>query len=283
VTPFPTRLLPALAAVFLIAAAEAQQSAPAPVPAAPAAKPAPVPPALQEWVGTWSGSAKLTNEGAAGTCIYESGAKPPAVTLDLKVDGEVLRGTVKLAFPALQVPGCPAIDRVAEARDLMADGSSLAFSGPGKNAWTLGRRSRELLGTVAFAGGAAEEGALHLSGEVKLAKDGSGKHGSMTGTVGAILGANIVGLGAFAAANKLGQGKNNVPPQVNCSPRQCLYISPTDPCQCNTPTVAGGTCGTTTSGVAYAGLCNVDGGLPCQAGLSCNSGFCEDRFGHCPF
>jgi hypothetical protein len=120
-----------------------------------------------------------------------------------------------------------------------------------------------VLGTVAF-NGASEEGALHLSGEVKLAKDGSGKHGGITGTVGAILGANIIGLGAFAAANKLGQGKSDAAPQVNCSPRQCLYISPTDPCVCNTPTVAGGTCGTTTSGVAYAGVCNVDGGLPAR-------------------
>jgi hypothetical protein len=272
--------------VLLIAPADAQQPPPAPPPAAapaPAAPaPVPVPPALQEWVGSWSGSAKVTNEGPSGPCIYESAAKPPAVTLDLRAEGEVLQGTVKLAFPALKVPGCPAIDRVAEARDVKVDGSSLSFSGPGKNAWNLGRRNREALGTVAF-GGASEEGALRLSGEVKLTKDGSGKRGGITGTVGAIIGANIVGLGAFAAANKLGQGKNNAPPQVNCSPRQCLYISPTDPCQCNTPTVAGGTCDNTTSGVAYAGLCNVDAGLPCQAGLSCNSGFCEDRFGHCPF
>jgi hypothetical protein len=125
---------------------------------------------------------------------------------------------------------------------------------------------------------------LRMSGEVSLTLGGgAGKRGSAMGAVAGILAANVVGLGAFAAANKLGQGKDQAPPQVNCSPRQCFFLSAAEPCQCNTPNVSGGTCGTTTSGVAYAGLCNVDGGLPCQAGLSCNSGFCEDRFGHCPF
>ncbi len=169
-------------------------------------------------------------------------------------------------------------------RDLTASGSSLTFAGPGKHAWTLGRRSRELLGTVAWKGAGSEEaGALRLSGEVRLQKAGAAHKGGAFGAVAGILAANVVGIGAFALANKAGKGNDNTAPQVSCSPRRCFYISVSEPCECNTTLTSGATCGTTTSGVGYAAVCNVDGGLPCQAGLSCNSGLCEDRFGHCPF
>jgi hypothetical protein len=84
-----------------------------------------------------------------------------------------------------------------------------------------------------------------MSGEVSLTLGGgAGKRGSAMGAVAGILAANVVGLGAFAAANKLGQGKDQAPPQVNCSPRQCFFLSAAEPCQCNTPNVSGGTCGT---------------------------------------
>jgi hypothetical protein len=137
---------------------------------------------------------------------------------------------------------------------------------------------------VAWKGAGTEEaGALRLSGEVRLAKGGAGHQGSAFGAVAGILAANVVAIGAFALANKAGKGKDNAAPQVSCSPRRCFYISASEPCQCNTTLTSGAVCGTTTSGVGYAGACNVDGALPCQAGLSCNSGLCEDRFGHCPF
>jgi len=223
-----------------------------------------------------------------GPCPYVGAAKPPAVSLDLTQEGDALKGTLRLNFAALTIPGCPAIEKVVEVQEMAPAASSLAFSGPGDHAWTLGKRGNEMLGTVAWKGAGPGAEGLRLSGEVKLAHAGarggaSAKKGGAMGAVGGILIANVVGIGAFAAANKLGKGDTAEAPQVNCSPRQCFFIGVGEPCQCNTPTTAGGTCGTTTSGVTYLGVCNVDGGLPCQAGLSCNSGFCEDRFGHCPF
>jgi hypothetical protein len=243
----------------------------------------PLSPALREWVGTWSGSAKLTNEAAGASCAYEGAANPPAVALAITAVGAGLQGNLKLSFPAPAGSACPAIEKAADLRDLVASGSSLTFSGPGKHAWTLGRRGQEMLGTVAWKGTVGEEaGALRLSGEVKLEKGGAHRGNALL-AVGGIVAANVVGIGIFGLANKAGKTKDNGPPQVSCSPRQCFLISLTEPCQCNTTLTSGAVCGTTTAGVGYAGVCNVDGSLPCQAGLSCNSGLCEDRFGHCPF
>jgi hypothetical protein len=254
---------------------------------APAAQAPPAPtlsPALGEWVGTWSGSARLTNEVGDKPCAYEGAASPAAATLEITAAGPGLQGILKLALPSTAAPTCPAIERSAEVRDLTASGSSLTFAGPGKHTWTLGRRGRELLGTVAWKGAGTEEaGALRLSGEVRLQKAGSARKGGAFGAMGGIVAANVVGLGALALANKLGKGKDDGPPQVSCSPRRCFLISLNEPCECNTLNTTSLPCGSTTSGVGYGGACNVDGGLPCQAGLSCNSGICEDRFGHCPF
>jgi hypothetical protein len=248
------------------------------------APPAPaLAPALREWVGAWSGSAKLTNEAGDAPCAYDGVASPPAVTLEITGAGAGLQGTLKLSLPSPAGSACAPIEKTAELRDLTASGSSLAFSGPGRHAWTLGRRGREMLGTVTWKGAGNEEGALRLSGEVRLEKVGGARKGSAFGAVGGIVAANVVGIGAFALANKAGKGKDNGPPQVSCSPRRCFLVSLTEPCQCNTTLTSGSVCGSTTSGVGYAGACNVDGGLPCEAGLSCNSGLCEDRFGHCPF
>jgi hypothetical protein len=236
---------------------------------------------VREWVGTWTGSAKLTNEAGETPCAYEG--SPRAVTLEIAAAGAGLHGTLKLILAPSAGPSCPAIERTAELRDVTGSGSSLTFAGPGKHAWTLGRRGQELLGTVAWKGaGSDETGALRLSGEVRLQRDGAHR-GSAFGAVGGIIAANVVGIGAFALANKAGKSKDNGPPQVSCSPRRCIFIGGNEPCQCNTTLTSGALCGSTTAGVGYAGACNVDGALPCQAGLSCNSAFCEDRFGHCPF
>ena len=241
-------------------------------------------PVLREWVGTWSGSARLTNEAGDKPCAYEGRAGPAAATLEITAAGASLQGSLKLTLASPAATGCPAIERAGEVRDLIASGSSLTFAGPGKHAWTLGRRGRELLGTVAWKGtGGEEAGTLRLSGEVRLHKAGSARKGSAFGAVGGIIGANVVGVGAFALANKLGKGKDDGPPQVSCSPRRCFLIALNEPCECNTTSTTSLPCGSTTSGVGYGGACDVDGGMPCQAGLSCNSGICEDRFGHCPF
>jgi hypothetical protein len=239
---------------------------------------------LREWLGAWGGSAKLTNEAGGTVCAYEGTANPAALTLDITAAEGALKGSLKFALPAPKDSTCAAIERVVEVRDLKASGSSLTFSGPGKHAWTLGRRGQELLGTVAWKGAASEETAttLRLSGEVRLQK-GAGQKRSAALAVGGIIVANVVGIGLFALANKAGKTQDSGAPQVSCSPRRCIFISATEPCQCNTTLTSGASCGSTTAGVGYAGVCNVDGALPCQASLSCNSTFCEDRFGHCPF
>lgn len=269
---------PPLAVLLVGLIAEPSLAAQAPPPATPAPSAAD-----REWLGTWSGSGKLTKEGGASACVYDSGALP-AITLDIAAGDAGLKGTLKLSLPAPAGSACPAVEKTADLRDLTASGSSLSFAGPGKHAWTLGRRGQELLGTVAWKGTGAEDGGeLRLSGEVRLRKAGAAHRGSAFGAVGGIVAANVVGLGAFALANKAGKGKDDGPPQVSCSPRRCFLISFNEPCQCNTTGTTGQPCGSTTSGVGYAGACNVDGGQPCEAGLSCNSGICEDRFGHCPF
>ena len=162
------RPLAVLLAALLAGPARAAQAPPTPA----------VPPALLEWVGSWSGSAKLTNEAAEAACVYEGAASPGAVTLEITAAGSELHGTLKLALPPGAGPACPAIEKTTEVRDLVASGSSLTFVGPGKHSWTLGRRSRELLGTVAWKGaGNDEAGALRLSGEVRLAKAGAAHKG----------------------------------------------------------------------------------------------------------
>lgn len=266
-----------LASLLLVLVAEPSFAAQEKAAAAPA-----VAPELREWLGTWSGSAKLTNEAGTSPCLYEGPSSPPSAKLDVTAEGGLLKGTLSLSAAPPAGSACPALEKTVEVRELKASGSSLTFDGPGKHTWTLGRRGRELLGTVSWQGtGSDDAGALRLSGEVRLQK--AGHKGSAFGAAAGIVAANVVAVGALALANKAGKSQDSGPPQVTCSPRRCFLVALNEPCQCNTTSTTGQPCGNTTSGVGYAAACNVDGGEPCQAGLSCNSGICEDRFGHCPF
>jgi hypothetical protein len=270
------RRLPLLASFLALVPPSTRAQAPA----------APAPPATlsaseRELVGTWSGRAKLTNEADAAPCLYDTPASPPGVTLEIASEGAGLKGTLRLAAPAPPGSACPALERSVALRELRASGSALSFEGPEGHAWTLARRGSQLLGTVAFQAAASDGEGLRLSGEVSLEKAGA-RRGSAFGAVAGVLGANVVAAGAFALANKAGKGQDDGPPQVTCSPRRCFLIA-VGQCECNTTLTTGQPCGSTASGVGYAGACNVDGAEPCQAGLSCNAGFCEDRFGHCPF
>jgi hypothetical protein len=280
----PSSILAALL-VGSLASASSEGQTPTAALTTPAAPPPPsLSKAEREWIGSWSGTARLTNEGGTTACVYDSPAGTQAVTLDIVAEGGALGGKLLLALHAPAGSPCAPVEKAVDLRELSVSGSSLSFTGPGKHSWTLGRRGDELLGTVAWKGVGTDEGsALRLSGEVALKKVGGGRKGSAYGAMIGIVAANVVAGGALVLANKAGKGKDEGPPQVSCSPRRCFLVSLNEPCQCNTTLTTGGTCGTTTSGVGYAGACNVDGGLPCQAGLSCNSGFCEDRFGHCPF
>ena len=99
--------------------------------------------------------------------------------------------------------------------------------------------------------------------------------------LGIVLGATAVGLAGLYGVNELGQGSAEEG-TVTCSPRRCVIGAPNEPCFCEGNVVSGAPCGETESGVEIGGPCEFPD-RPCRALLSCNSGFCEDRFGHCPF
>ncbi len=108
--------------------------------------------------------------------------------------------------------------------------------------------------------------------------------GRYLGSAGIILGANVVGLGLLYGVNKAGKGTSQSG-VLTCSPRTCI-VGPTinDACFCEGNVVSGVSCGTTTAGAALNAPC--DGNpesVPCQSGLSCNSGVCQDRDGRCPW
>ncbi len=141
--------------------------------------------------------------------------------------------------------------------------------------------------------GAAAEGAQQAGGTAAEPAAGP-KPKTTAGThlknLGIVLGANVVGLGLLYGVNKIGKGSGQSG-TVSCSPRFCVYAAENpnlSQCECQPQTniLTGGSCGTTTAGIAQGARC--DATRPCQAGLSCNSlvgvptGTCEDNIsGHC--
>jgi hypothetical protein len=114
----------------------------------------------------------------------------------------------------------------------------------------------------------------------KAEKKGGGKG---LGLLPSILAANIVGLGAFYGIKKATDDSGKNTGLATCSPRDCVFSGPADPCICNIPNITSGdTCGNTVSGIPFGGSCKLPN-RPCEAGLSCNNGICDDKFGRCPF
>jgi hypothetical protein len=125
---------------------------------------------------------------------------------------------------------------------------------------------------------AAEIPAAEAPGAPPPKPIGAGGHAR---NVGIVLGANVVGLGLLYGVNKLGKGSSEAG-VVTCSPRVCVVGAPNQPCFCEGNVLSGAPCGTTTAGAPLGTPC--DGrSVPCQSGLSCNSGICEDRDGRCPY
>ena len=180
----------------------------------------------------------------------------------------------------------------------------MSFIDPAGQEWTLGLREGRLVGLVAWKGGGKDEPLAEgfapqgspapltrLSGEVSLdpcrgRRRAGRRPASATPTAGAttdapkapakgskfwpaFIGANIVGIGAFygikKATDDTGGGGT-----ATCSPRYCVYGGVSDPCNCNLNITSGASCGQTTNGVPFGGVCN-DTTLPCQANLSCNN------------
>jgi hypothetical protein len=125
----------------------------------------------------------------------------------------------------------------------------------------------------------AEAPAAGASAATPAPSTGAGRY---AGHLGLVIGANVVGLGLLYGVNKLGQGSSQTG-VVTCSPRTCIVgAGINDPCYCEGNVVSGASCGTTQGGAPVNAACQVPS-QPCQSGLSCNSGVCQDRDGRCPY
>jgi hypothetical protein len=282
----------------------------APVPAAPQSPPPPRPPPGPKprvFIGSFEGSAVLTNEDAGSSCRYQGESGTPSVRLELGA-GTSVAGSIAIDMPAPQGAACPTLRKRYSIAEFVLEGPALSFMDSGGNEWTLSFRENgvTLQGLLAWRQGGAEEPLAEgfslpggrrplarLSGEVqlrRLATGGAGaaaptappvSAGKQAGHIGAIIGANVVGLGLLYGANKLGKGSSESG-VVTCSPRTCIVGAPNAPCFCEGNVLSGASCGTTRAGAPIGGFCEVPG-VPCQSGLSCNSGLCEDRDGRCPY
>jgi hypothetical protein len=298
-SPLHRRLALALAAVLVAPCAGLPQEPARPPAAPPAAQGAGL-------TGSFAGWATLTNDAPGAECRYEGTPGTPSVRLELD-GGESLAGSIAIDLPPPGGSACPALRKRYTIAELAISQTTVSFSDSGGNEWTLGLRERGsvLHGLVAWRQGGEDEPLAEgfslpdgrhpptrLSGEVELRRTTAGgaaaapapapgKAGSQVGHIAAILGANVVGLGLLYGANKLGQG-TVAGGVVTCSPRTCVVGQPGAPCFCEGNVLSGAQCGTTPSGAPLLAPC--DGkSVPCEAGLSCNSGICEDRFGRCPY
>jgi hypothetical protein len=282
----------------------------------------PAAPAAAGVAGSWEGWAKLANDWPGQECRYDAGTEATSVRLELAGEGGSLKGSVAIDLPAAPGSGCPPLrKRYAIAETIQGPGT-LSFTDSGGNEWTLAvrRNTSVLQGLLAWRQGGPEQPLAEsftrpdgqrpmarLNGEVRLRRGGEAAGaeeatpspapaaagapatptphagaGRYLGSVGLIVGANVVGLGLLYGVNKLGQGSSETG-VVTCSPRTCIVgASLNDPCFCEGNVVSGASCGTTTGGAPLNAPC--DGkAVPCQSGFSCNSGVCQDRDGRCPY
>jgi hypothetical protein len=259
--------------------------------------------------GTWKGTATLTNDSPPSTCRYEGG--PDSAVLKLQSGEDAgLRAVVRLEIAGTPGSGCPPLRKRHEATSVVVTGSAVSFLDPAGHEWNLALRGGKLVGLVAWKGGGTDEPladafappegrppVLRLSGELSLTRSGGEAETQAPEAAAAapappakaskshfwpsFLATNVVGLGAFYGIKKA-TDDTATGGSATCSPRFCVYSGVSDPCVCNINITSGASCGQTTNGVAFGGACN-DTTLPCQAGLSCNNGVCDDRVGRCPF
>jgi hypothetical protein len=265
-------------------------------------------PQTPPFAGSFEGWATLSNDDPAAACRYEGTPGTPSVHLEFG-GGKTIAGSIAIDMPApAGSAGCPPLRKRYAIAELTRAGQTIAFTDSGGNEWTLAQREngKTLQGLLAWRQGAVEEPlaegftlpggrrpAARLSGEVQLHRVVAGAGGSAAATpsqvsagkqaghLGAIIGANVVGLGLLYGVNKLGQGSSETG-SVTCSPRTCVVGAPGAPCFCEGNVLSGAACGSTPAGAPIGAPC--DGhSVPCQQALSCNSGVCEDRDGRCPY
>jgi hypothetical protein len=259
------------------------------------------------FAGSFEGWATLSNDDPSAPCRYEGTAATTSVRLELGA-GKSTAGSIAIDMPAPEGGSCPALRKRYAIAEVAFEAPRLSFTDSGGNEWTLTERDngRQLQGLLAWRQGGADEPLAEgfslaggkrplarLSGEVQLHRLVPGASGAAAaqapavgagkeaGHIGAIIGANVVGLGLLYGVNKLGKGSSSSG-SVTCSPRVCIVGAPGAPCFCESNVLSGASCGTTPAGAALGAPC--DGTtVPCQAALSCNSGVCEDRDGRCPY
>jgi len=293
----------ALAAALSLAwPAEAVPQAPPPGQDARAA------PAKKGFTGSYEGTAVLSNEDAGSACRYEAAPETPSVKLEIGA-GSSVAGSIAIDLPAPAGGLCPPLRKRYVIAEYVLEGGALSFTDSGGNEWTLSLREGggSLYGLVAWRQGGpleplaegftsprGERPVARLTGEVRLKRVASGgagaaapapattSAGKQAGHVLGIVAANVVGLGLLYGANELGKGSTEGG-VITCSPRTCITGAPNEPCFCEGNVLSGASCGTTPAGAPIGAPCDVKGNTPCQAGLSCNSGICEDRSGRCPY
>jgi hypothetical protein len=260
--------------------------------------------------GAWAGRATLTNDWSGFSCRYEGGDDPPTVRLELRREGTQWTGSVAIEVAPAEGSGCPPLAKRYSIPAVQVGDGTLGFTDSGGHEWSLALRRGEglLKGMMAWKTGdeplapdfKAPGGATplsRLSGEVRLtrakpAASGAGAEaagrppekvtvGKRAGHLAAIVAANLVAVGVLYGVNKAGKSTSQGG-VVTCSPRYCIIAALGEPCLCNANVLSGATCGSSPSGAPQQGACN-NTDLPCQSGLSCNAGLCQDRFGSCPF
>ncbi len=282
----------------------------------------PAAPAATGVAGSWEGWAKLANDWPGQACRYDAGTEATPVRLELAGEGGSLKGSVAIDLPAEPGSGCPPLRKRYAIDETIQGPGTLSFTDSGGNEWTLAvrRNASVLQGLLAWRQGGPEQPLAEgftgpdgkrpmarLNGEVRLRRGGEAADaegataspapaaggpaatptppagaGRYLGHLGLVLGANVVGLGLLYGVNKIGKGSSESG-VVTCSPRTCIVgAAINDPCFCEGNIVSSASCGTTTGGAALNAPC--DGkSVPCQSGLSCNSGVCQDRDGRCPY
>ncbi len=278
------------------------------------------PPAPGGLAGSWEGWAKLTNDWPGLACRYGGGPEATSVRVELTDAEGQLKGSIAIDLPAEAGSACPPLRKRYAINETIQAPGTLSFVDSGGNEWTLAvrRNATVLQGMLAwrqggpeqplaegFTGPGGQRPPSHLSGEVRLRRGGeeaapevpSGaatKEGAAEAPkkkIGAgghaknlaiVIGANVVGLGLLYGVNKLGKGTSSSG-VLTCSPRTCIVgATINDPCFCEGNVVSGASCGSTSSGQPLNAPCVVPS-QPCQSGLSCNSGVCQDRDGRCPW
>jgi len=265
-------------------------------------------PGTASFAGSWAGAGKFAMNVGATSCTYVGLAQPASVVAELTEKDGTWAGHVSLDLPGVAGSPCPPFKaryRVGESR---LSANSLGFADASNNQWTLTLRQGRLQGVASSSTG--------FSGEVDLARtngskavsqpasaasspsptsqasptqpapdtsrQGAAGGGSAWRGIATVVGASTVGVGAFLGVNRLLKDSGGTGSGATCSPRTCVAGAVGDPCTCNANLTTGASCGTTTAGVPFAGVCNFPS-LPCESDLSCNNGLCEDRFGRCPF